>query len=99
MPQASKILRSCVQTEREYLKLINLVFEGKPEVLPAAWMNWYMKVRILQVYLERVISLRLELVVGEYILIVFYLDFSLENDVYFFKGAERYRPAAPLYVY
>ena len=48
-PQTSENLRGCVQTEGKYPKLVNLVFEGKPEVLSAAWMNWYMKVRILQV--------------------------------------------------
>ena len=31
--------RGCVQTEGKYPKLVNFVFEGKSEVLPASWMN------------------------------------------------------------
>ena len=51
MPQVSKYLRGRVQTEGKYSELINL-FKGKPEILPAAGMYWYVKLRILQIYIE-----------------------------------------------
>ena len=37
------------------MELINLVFEGKPEIFPAAEMYWYVRVHIMQIYFERVI--------------------------------------------
>ena len=56
LPQYDPGLESCVYTKGKYQKLIHLVHVGEVEVLLAVWVNWYLKARILQIYLEREVS-------------------------------------------